>query len=51
MAVEKWHEALLPIGKNPFEVVSKYRTWAGALYSVLGRTWHDFCLQGLMTAT
>ncbi|KAH8093064.1 hypothetical protein BXZ70DRAFT_897800 [Cristinia sonorae] len=28
-AMEKWFDDLLQVGKSPFEVVSKYRTWAG----------------------
>lgn len=28
-ALEKFFDSLPPIGQNPFDMVSKYRTWAG----------------------
>ncbi|THH30138.1 hypothetical protein EUX98_g4032 [Antrodiella citrinella] len=29
LAVEQFHESLAQVGKNPFDLVSTYRTWAG----------------------
>lgn len=29
LALDKWFASLSPVGKNPFDMVSKYRTWAG----------------------
>lgn len=36
IAVEKWFESLAPVGQNPLETVSTYKTWASEFFVAFG---------------